>query len=122
VVLGTGGLSHWVGDDARRGFLQQPAGTRLGHEQEFPLLLPERGQINEAFDHLFLEALQRGAAKQFMHEWTNERMVAEAGNGAQEIRNWLTVAGAVEDAPLDVLGYAAVPEWHTGSAVGQFRI
>jgi hypothetical protein len=122
MLIGTGGLSHWVGDEARRGFLGQPAGTRFGHEQEFPLVLGERGQINEGFDRSFLDVLQRGAARDFVNEWNNQRVQTEGGNGAQEIRNWLIVAGATEDAPLDVLGYAAVPEWHTGSAVGQFRV
>jgi len=122
VVLGTGGLSHWVGDEQRLNFLRQPAGTRFGHELEFPLVLPERGRINEAFDHEFLDALQRGASREFMNAWSNERVQSEGGNGAQEIRNWLIVAGATDDAPLDVLGYAPVPEWHTGSAVGQFRL
>jgi 2,3-dihydroxyphenylpropionate 1,2-dioxygenase len=121
-VLGTGGLSHWVGDQARREFLQQPAGTRFGHEQEFPLVLGERGAVNEEFDKEFLAVLERGGAEQFVREWSNERVQSEGGNGAQEIRNWLLIAGVAQDAPLEVLAYAAVPEWHTGSAVGQFRL
>ncbi|SRR6266542_2610284 len=119
-ILGTGGLSHWVGDEPRRNFLQQPAGTRFGHEQEFPLVLGERGEINSQFDREFLETLERGAAVQFVREWSNERLVEVGGNGAQEIRNWLLVAGVAQDAPLEVLAYAAVPEWHTGSAVAKF--
>jgi 2,3-dihydroxyphenylpropionate 1,2-dioxygenase len=121
-LLGTGGLSHWVGSEERRGFLRQAAGTRFGHEQEFPLVLGERGRINAQFDIDFLAMLGRGAAGEFIHEWSNERLEAEAGNGALEIRNWLTIAGAADDAPLEVLAYAAVPEWHTGSAVGQFQL
>lgn len=121
-IMGTGGLSHWVGSDARRGFLRQAAGTRFGHEQEFPLVLPERGQINEQFDTDFLATLRRGAAREFIDAWSNARLEAEAGNGALEIRNWLTIAGATDDAPLEVLAYAAVPEWHTGAAVGQFQV
>ncbi len=122
VVMGTGGLSHWVGSEERRRYLRQPAGTRHGHEQEFPLVLPERGAINAQFDAAFMEALNRGAAREFIRDWSNDRLEAEAGNGALEIRNWLTIAGVTEDAPLDVLAYAAVPEWHTGSAVAQFRV
>jgi len=121
-LMGTGGLSHWVGSDERRAFLRQAAGTRFGHEQEFPLVLGERGRINEQFDMDFLALLGRGAASEFIHLWSNERLEAEAGNGALEIRNWLTIAGASDDAPLQVLAYAAVPEWHTGSTVGQFRV
>ena len=48
-LMGTGGLSHWVGSDERRAFLRQAAGTRFGHEQEFPLVLGECGRINEQF-------------------------------------------------------------------------
>lgn len=122
IVLGTGGLSHWVGDDARRAFLRQPAGTRFGHEAEFPLVLGERGVINEAFDRAFLQTLERGEGGSFAREWDNTRLEAEAGNGGFEVRNWLIVAGAAHDAPLDVLAYAPVPEWHTGTGVGQFRL
>jgi 2,3-dihydroxyphenylpropionate 1,2-dioxygenase len=122
VVLGTGGLSHWVGDEARRGFLRRPAGTRFGHEAEFPLVLGERGAINEQFDREFLETLEQGRAGDFAREWNNEQLEAEAGNGGFEVRNWLIVAGAAQDAPLEVLAYAPVPEWHTGTAVGQFHL
>jgi hypothetical protein len=122
VVMGTGGLSHWVGGEERRGFLRQPAGTRYGHEQRFPLVLPESGPVNEQFDGDFLDALNRGAAREFIRDWSNDRLEAVAGNGALEIRNWLTVAGLAEDAPLEVLAYAAVPEWLTGSAVAQFNL
>jgi 2,3-dihydroxyphenylpropionate 1,2-dioxygenase len=121
-VLGTGGLSHWVGDEARRSFLMQRAGTRFGHEQEFPLVLGPAGAVNEEFDRAFLGVLEVGGAAGFVREWSNERVQEVGGNGAQEIRNWLLVAGAAEDAPLEVLAYAAVPEWHTGSAVGKFLI
>jgi len=122
VVLGTGGLSHWVGDERRRAFLRQGAGTRYGHEAEFPLVLGERGTVSEEFDRAFLETLEQGRGADFAREWNNERLEAEAGNGGFEVRNWLIVAGAAQDAPLDVLAYAPVPQWHTGTAVGQFRL
>ena len=121
-VLGTGGLSHWVGDERRRGFLRQPAGTRYGHEAEYPLVLGERGAINAEFDRGFLETLAAGQGAEFAREWNNERLEAEAGNGGFEVRNWLIVAGVAQDAPLEVLAYAPVPEWHTGTAVGQFAL
>ena len=121
-IMGTGGLSHWVGSEERRGFLRRAPGTRLGHEQEFPLVLAERGRINAQFDTDFLARLGRGGARDFAREWSNDRLEAEAGNGALEVRNWLTVAGAAADAPLEVLAYAPVPEWHTGAAVGEFRV
>jgi hypothetical protein len=122
VVIGTGGLSHWVGSEARQAFLRRPAGDRYGHEHEFPVEIGERGRIAEAFDALFVDHLSRGDAPGFIADWSNDRVVAEAGNGAQEIRNWLTIAGMVEDRPLELIAYEAIPEWHTGTAVARFRL
>jgi hypothetical protein len=122
VVIGTGGLSHWVGDERRRAFMLQPAGTRYAHESAYPLMLSDTGPVNEAFDWEFLQALMRSGAAEFIDAWSNDRLVETAGNGAQEIRNWLLVAGVTEDAPAELLAYAAVPEWHTGSAVAAFGL
>lgn len=122
VVIGTGGLSHWVGSKERQDFLNRPAGTRYGHEQDFPVVLGERGEINAEFDRSFIDVLANGGGQAFAGEWTNDRLVAEAGNGAQEVRNWLVVAGLVGDAPLELIAYEAIPEWHTGTAVARFRV
>jgi 2,3-dihydroxyphenylpropionate 1,2-dioxygenase len=123
VVIGTGGLSHWVGDERRRGFLREPAGTRLAHESQYPLNLPATGPVNEAFDLEFLAALGDAQAEAVVERWsTGGDLEDTAGNGAQEIRNWLLVAGVADDAPAEVLGYAAVPQWHTGSAVAAFDV
>jgi hypothetical protein len=43
--------------------------------------------------------------------------VERAGNGAHEIRSWLTVAGAVPGGPARVLAYEPVPAWVTGMGV-----
>jgi 2,3-dihydroxyphenylpropionate 1,2-dioxygenase len=123
VMIGTGGLSHWVGDERRRAFLRQPAGSRLARESEYPLSLPATGPINEAFDREFLAALADGQAEALVDRWSADSELEDtAGNGAQEIRNWLLVAGVADDVPAEVLGYAAVPEWHTGSAVAAFDV
>jgi 2,3-dihydroxyphenylpropionate 1,2-dioxygenase len=122
VVIGTGGLSHWVGSEARQAFLRRPPGDRYGHEQDFPVEIGERGRINDEFDREFIDALGRGDAPTFVGEWSNDRVVDVAGNGAQEIRNWLTLAGIVDDRPLELIAYEAIPEWHTGTAVARFRL
>jgi 2,3-dihydroxyphenylpropionate 1,2-dioxygenase len=122
VVIGTGGLSHWVGDKRRRSFMLQPAGTRYARESEYPLVLAATGSVNEAFDREFLQTLAHGEAAAFIGTWSNDRLEDSAGNGAQEIRNWLLVAGVTDDAPAEVLAYEPVPEWHTGSAVAAFEV
>lgn len=94
VVLGTGGLSHWVG-------------------------LPESGTINTAFDRDFLARLESGDPAR-LTAYTDEE-INDAGNGAHEIRTWLVAAGAA-GVGFDVLAYEPVPAWLTGTAVAAARL
>ncbi|MPZ25137.1 MAG: hypothetical protein GEV12_01460 [Micromonosporaceae bacterium] len=120
VLIGTGGLSHWVGDPARREFLRRPAGTRWRDADKHAMVLPDTGPINGEFDNELLSALRDGRAAQFAADWPEERIEAEAGNGAQEIRNWLLVAAAVPRWRAQVLSYEQVGQWLTGSAIVSF--
>ena len=40
-----------------------------------------------------------------------------AGNGANELRNWIATAAACGWAPARTVAYAEMPEWLTGMAV-----
>ncbi|MGC5626919.1 hypothetical protein ACPYO6_01555 [Georgenia sp. Z1344] len=95
VVVGTGGLSHWVG-------------------------LPESGTVNEEFDRDFIERIESGDPEQ-LKSYSPEDIDA-AGNGAHEIRTWIVAAGAVGGAPFDVLAYEPIPEWLTGTSVAAARV
>jgi hypothetical protein len=117
VLVGTGGLSHWVGSDERRAFQNRRPGDRIADRANYPLELPEVGPINEPFDREFLAAYTAGRMPAFQADWSPERVEREAGNGAHELRNWMTVAGATGDAPADLLAYAPVGPWLTGTAV-----
>ena len=44
------------------------------------------------------------------------------GNGAQELRNWLTTAAIADDAGATVLAYEPVAEWLTGTAIVRFEL
>jgi protocatechuate 4,5-dioxygenase beta chain/2,3-dihydroxyphenylpropionate 1,2-dioxygenase len=94
VVVGTGGLSHWVG-------------------------MRESGDINEAFDRDFLNRLASGDAA-WLTDYRQEQ-IDEAGNGADEIRTWLIAAGAAQ-AGFDTLAYEPIPAWLTGTAVAAARL
>ncbi|WP_141004650.1 hypothetical protein [Nocardioides humi] len=94
VVLGTGGLSHWVGT-------------------------PESGSVNETFDRDFLRRLEDGDAAA-LTAYSDEEIDA-AGNGAHEIRTWLVTAGAAGTG-FDTLAYEPVPAWLTGTAVTAARL
>jgi aromatic ring-opening dioxygenase catalytic subunit (LigB family) len=92
-LIGTGGLSHWVG-------------------------MPGMGRINTEFDRWFLDCLAAGRAEDVLA--LTDREVERAGNGAHEIRSWLTVAGAVAGKPARVLAYEPVAAWVTGMGVVTF--
>jgi 2,3-dihydroxyphenylpropionate 1,2-dioxygenase len=95
-LLGTGGLSHW------------PA-------------MPESGQIGIDFDRRFLDAFLNGRIESFLR-YPKEKLEAEAGPGGHEIRTWITIAGAANDARGSLLAYQPVPAWSTGCAVAMLDI
>lgn len=86
-ILGTGGLSHWVGT-------------------------PEQGRINVAFDEGFLELAAQGKGDR-LAQWSPEQ-IGKGGNGAHEVRNWLGVMGAFPEVKAEVVAYEPVVPWSTG--------
>jgi aromatic ring-opening dioxygenase catalytic subunit (LigB family) len=85
-VIGTGGLSHWVG-------------------------LPETGRVNAEFDRWFLDCLVGGRGAEVLTKYQRaEELEKEAGNGGQEVRDWLAVAGAMPASLKPrVLAYEPIP-------------
>jgi len=120
-VVGTGGLSHWVGTLEQQQFRRRPAGTRAHGGVATAAVLDEVGPINEAFDRDFIATICAGAAAAFVREWTDERVYDAAGNGAQEIRNWILLAGLTNDKKARLLAYEPVREWLTGTGVIAFE-
>lgn len=94
VVVGTGGLSHWVG-------------------------MPESGNVNTDFDHEFIRRFTEGDPDRLTAY--SQAEIDAAGNGAHEIRTWLVAAGAA-GVGFDVLAYEPVPAWLTGTAVAAARL
>jgi hypothetical protein len=93
-IVGTGGLSHHPG-------------------------APEMGDIDDDFDGYFLRMLETANVDAIL-SMPKERIDA-AGFGTWEIRQWLTVAGAVPERRGQTLTYEAIREWDTGCAVTLFR-
>ncbi|MBG6089559.1 hypothetical protein [Actinomadura viridis] len=94
-VIGTGGLSHWVG-------------------------LPRFGEINEDFDRAFLGLLEGGRIEEALG-WTDEQILERAGNGALEIRTWLVAAGAA-GGPARLYSYRPMPAWTVGIGISGFEV
>ncbi|MEM7467174.1 MAG: protocatechuate 3,4-dioxygenase [Pseudomonadota bacterium] len=90
-VLGTGGISHWVGT-------------------------AEMGQVNEKFDRMVLDKVIAGDVQSLI-ELSDEHVIETAGNGALEIRNWIMAMGAVGALGAELICYQPVPEWVCGIGV-----
>jgi 2'-aminobiphenyl-2,3-diol 1,2-dioxygenase, large subunit len=87
VVLGAGGLSHWVGH--------------------------ERVDVNEAWDRAFLEDMSAGRFDRWASK-SKDEIEREAGNGGLEIIHWLFMAAATGARGADVVYYEPMVEWMTG--------
>ena len=89
-LVASGGISHWVGT-------------------------PETGRINSEFDHRVLDHVARADVAPLLR-LTHAEIERDAGNGGQEIRNWMALLGAVPGWKGEVLAYEPVAEWITGCA------
>jgi len=95
-LVGTGGLSHWVGT-------------------------PRMGEVNAEWDQALLRMLVERRDSDLLSMSNAE--IEAAGNGAHEVRNWVTIAGATRGCPAEVLGYVEhIQPWTMGSAQIKFHV
>jgi protocatechuate 4,5-dioxygenase beta chain len=87
-VLGTGGLSHWVG-------------------------MARMGDVNEDWDRRVLDWVQRRDLDALVH-MTDQEIIDEAGNGALEIKNWIFAMAAIGNVRCQLISYTPVTEWVSG--------
>lgn len=95
-VIGSGGISHWVGT-------------------------AEMGRVNEAFDREILGYAERNDLAA-IGALTDDYILANGGNGGMEIRNWACAMGALQGARGEVIAYEPVPEWVTGLGFVQLHL
>lgn len=129
-IVATGGLSHQLpfpdwraprsdNDDFMVDSWREGRGQWIKYEaRRREIIVNAPAQLNEDFDRRFLAAFEDGALKSFADALDQKMLIAQAGNGANEIRAWLIMASAMADAPGQVLAYAPMPAWLTGMAVG----
>lgn len=89
VVVGLGGLSHW-------------------------LRMPGEGTIAADFDKAFLAKLECGEAEAFAEQNSCDDIIAAAGNGGLEILSWLTAAGSCHGGLGKRIFYEPIAQWITG--------
>ncbi|MGW4420631.1 DODA-type extradiol aromatic ring-opening family dioxygenase [Streptosporangium sp. NPDC004631] len=128
-VIASGGLSHrlpwpsrWQepGNEDERFLVQSWLNGRGDWERydarRREITTAARPALSPDFDRGFLAALERGDLQRYA-EMSTEDIEAAAGNGGQELRNWLMMAAALDFRPGRTLAYAPMPEWLTGMGV-----
>jgi 2'-aminobiphenyl-2,3-diol 1,2-dioxygenase large subunit len=88
VVVGTGGLSHWI-------------------------CMPEQGKVNEAFDREVLATLGEGRGRE-LAQLSADGVLEKAGNGGLELLCWICMAATVPGRRGETVYYEPMPEWLTG--------
>ena len=95
-LIGVGGISHWIGTK----------GT---------------GRIDADWDRWFLDLVCSGRTEDIAN-LPPESIEREAGNGGEEIRNWLTVMAALGNPRADLIAYEPVADWICCGAVVNFHV
>jgi hypothetical protein len=93
-ILGSGGLSHSIGE-------------------------PTMGRIDEAFDRecLRLFSSADGGLIDFLDE-----AILKAGNGSDELRNWLVAHGAARRRGFELVDYLPVPSVYVGCGFASWNL
>jgi 2,3-dihydroxyphenylpropionate 1,2-dioxygenase len=127
-VIASGGLSHrlpwpaWfaaASDDDRflvEAWLNGREDWARYETRRRAIVRAAEPDVNPAFDRWFLSLVASGDVDA-VHDRTAAEIEAEAGNGAQEIRAWVAMAGAVGRGRGRAIAYGDVPEWLTGMGV-----
>jgi aromatic ring-opening dioxygenase catalytic subunit (LigB family) len=93
-VLASGGLSHSIGE-------------------------PTMGAIDEEFDHTCIRLFSENASEllQYLQDG-----IPKAGNGADEVRNWLVAHGAAGGRGFELIDYLPVPSVYVGCGFAAWRV
>ncbi len=128
-IIASGGLSHQLpfpdwrqpasNDDA---FFVDAWKNGRGDWEKYEkrrrdIIVNAPAQINEQFDQALLKAFCEGKTQQWLDNISEEELLMQAGNGANEIRNWLIMHAALDFCTGETLAYAPVTEWLTGMGV-----
>ena len=94
-VLGTGGLSHSIGE-------------------------PTMGWIDENFDHACIKHFEHSEDSQLAAFLTEA--LPRTGNGAHEIRDWVIAHGAAGSTGFELIDYFPNPETLVGASFASWEL
>ena len=120
-VLASGGLSHDPTapsfENALHGRTNGFAASRERETNLMKIAGKLQSRINPEWDRHVLNRLKNGEAALVAEEMTEESIFEAAGKGAQEIRTWIALAGAMGDKKMEILGYEPIDALITGMGV-----
>ncbi len=94
-ILGTGGISHWVG-------------------------MADMGKVNVEWDKKVLSFAEAGDIEGLI-AMEDMDVFHESGNGALEIKNWIVAMAAVPEMKADIIAYEPIPEWVCGCGFAELK-
>jgi aromatic ring-opening dioxygenase catalytic subunit (LigB family) len=95
-VLASGGLSHSIGE-------------------------PTMGRIDEAFDQQCIRLFSQEEKQKELLNYLKGAL-PRAGNGSDEVRNWLVAHGAARGRGFDLVDYLPVPSVYVGCGFASWRL
>lgn len=129
VVIASGGLSHQLpwpsdwrvpkGEDEEflvKAWLDGRNEWERYNDRRREIITNAPPVISEDFDRQFLSDLEAGDLSKYA-SLTTADIEERAGNGGQELRNWLAMAASLSFSPGECLAYSPMPEWLTGMGV-----
>ncbi|MFK7830621.1 MAG: hypothetical protein AB8B57_12670 [Congregibacter sp.] len=128
-VIGSGGLSHqlpfpdWRSPQSDNDdFLVDSWKNGRGDWERYEtrrreIIVNAPAKINRTFDENFLDRLCAGETETWLSELAEDALAKTAGNGANELRNWLVMHAATGFSGGTTLSYAPIAQWLTGMAV-----
>ena len=95
VVLGTGGLSHSIGETTM-------------------------GWIDEPFDHACIDLFKNASDDEIATQL--DEMLTKTGNGGAEVRAWTVAHAAASSRGFDLIDYTPMPELLIGAGLAEWRL
>ena len=95
-VLASGGLSHSIGE-------------------------PTMGRIDQDFDHQCIRLFSQEKKENDLLDYLKSAL-PRAGNGSDEVRNWLVAHGAARGRGFDLVDYLPVPSVYVGCGFASWRL
>ena len=95
-VLASGGLSHSIGE-------------------------PTMGRIDQDFDHQCIRLFSQENKENDLLDYLKSAL-PRAGNGSDEVRNWLVAHGAARGRGFDLVDYLPVPSVYVGCGFASWRL